>query len=96
MADNVLGRFKLNVFGGFNRKDVIEYIESIYSEISDSERENRELRARYESLEMQLDRAEKMLKKYEAGTACDDDVPAADVSGKRRVKVRRRTDAEAE
>jgi len=54
MVNNMSGHFKSNVLGGFNRRDVIAYIEEIYKKINERERENMELRTRNETLEERL------------------------------------------
>jgi len=54
MVNNMSGRFKLSVLGGFNRRDVITYIEEIYKKINERERENMELRTQNETLEEKL------------------------------------------
>lgn len=49
------GNFKGRVFGGFNRKDVIDYIESLAAERNDLALENRKLSGRVEALEEKLE-----------------------------------------
>ncbi len=48
------GNFKSRVFGGFNRQDVIGYIESLAKERNDLKRENGALRGKVEALEDRL------------------------------------------
>lgn len=52
------GNFKGRVFGGFNRHDVIDYIEKLAGERNDLLRENQKLQGRIEALEERLERAE--------------------------------------
>lgn len=48
------GNFKSRVFGGFNRHDVIGYIEALAKERNDLKRENVALRGKVEALEDRL------------------------------------------
>ena len=48
------GQFRGNVFGGFNRKDVLAYITSVYEELDHVQAENEMLRERYEEMESVL------------------------------------------
>lgn len=48
------GNFKSRVFGGFNRRDVIGYIEALAKERNDLKRENGALRGKLEALEDRL------------------------------------------
>lgn len=52
------GNFKSRVFGGFNRRDVIGYIETLARERNDLARENQSLRGRIEALEERLSELE--------------------------------------
>ena len=52
------GNFKGRVFGGFNRHDVIDYIEKLAGERNDILRENQKLQGRIDALEERLERAE--------------------------------------
>ena len=51
MGKKEAGRFRGKLFGGFNRKDVLAYIASVYSELEQAQIENEELRARCEEFE---------------------------------------------
>lgn len=48
------GNFKGRVFGGFNRHDVIDYIETLAAERNELSRENERLRGRVEAMEERL------------------------------------------
>lgn len=50
------GNFKSRVFGGFNRHDVIDYIETLAAERNELSRENERLRGQIDALEEGLDR----------------------------------------
>lgn len=52
------GNFKSRVFGGFNRHDVIDYIEGLARERNDLLRDNQNLRGKIEALEERLDAAQ--------------------------------------
>ena len=45
------GQFRGKMFGGFNRKDVLAYITSVYEELEHVQAENDILRERYEEIE---------------------------------------------
>ena len=49
------GNFKGRVFGGFNRHDVIDYIETLAAERNTLARENERLRGKIEALEERLE-----------------------------------------
>ena len=49
------GNFKSRVFGGFNRHDVIDYIETLATERNELSRENERLRGQVEALEERLE-----------------------------------------
>jgi hypothetical protein len=51
MSKREPGQFRGKVFGGFNRKDVLAYITSVYEELEHSQAENDMLRERYEEAE---------------------------------------------
>lgn len=51
------GNFKSRVFGGFNRHDVIDYIETLAAQRNSLSRDNERLRGRIESLEERLEEA---------------------------------------
>ena len=51
------GNFKGRVFGGFNRHDVIDYIETLATERNELSRENERLRGQVEALEERLEEA---------------------------------------
>lgn len=51
MAKKEPGRFRKNLFGGFNRKDVLTYIKSIYDELDQTQTENEALHQRCAELE---------------------------------------------
>lgn len=50
--------FRGNIVGGFNRRDVISFVEEIYQRMNAFEAENQALRERCEDLEEQLQKAE--------------------------------------
>lgn len=49
------GNFKGRVFGGFNRHDVIDYIETLAAQRNELSRDNEKLREQVEALEERLD-----------------------------------------
>lgn len=51
MSKREPGQFRGKVFGGFNRKDVLAYITSVYEELEHIQAENDILRERYEEVE---------------------------------------------
>ena len=51
MSKREPGQFRGNMFGGFNRKDVLAYITSVYEELEHIQAENDMLRERYEEAE---------------------------------------------
>jgi len=51
MSEREAGRFRGNLFGGFNRKDVLAYIASVYEELGYVHAENEMLRVRCEEME---------------------------------------------
>ena len=55
MSEREAGRFRGNLFGGFNRKDVLAYITSVYEELDYAQAENDMLRQRCDELEALLD-----------------------------------------
>jgi len=54
MSEREAGRFRGRLFGGFNRKDVLAYITSVYEELDYAQAENEMLRQRCEELEALL------------------------------------------
>ena len=50
--------FKISAVGGFNRKDVIEYIEQLLSQLEEERAENRRKDERIEDLERKLEQYE--------------------------------------
>ena len=51
MAKKEPGRFRKNIFGGFNRKDVLTYIKALYDELDQTQTENESLHQRCVDLE---------------------------------------------
>ena len=51
MAEKEPGRFRGNFLGGFNRKDVLTYIKSIYNDLDQAHMQNEDLRQRCIELE---------------------------------------------
>jgi len=59
MSKREEGRFRGNLFGGFNRKDVLTYITSIYGELEQTHMENEALHERCDQLENLLQNLDK-------------------------------------
>jgi len=59
MAKREPGRFRGNLFGGFNRRDVLAYITSVYDELEAYREENEALRERSAELENLLQNLDK-------------------------------------
>jgi len=64
MATREPGRFRRNLFGGFNRKDVLSYIKTIYEELDQNQGDNETLRQRCVELE-------NLIQNLQRGTAWD-------------------------
>ena len=59
MSKREPGKFRGTLFGGFNRKDVLTYIASVYEELEQSHEENEMLRERCNELENLLQNLDK-------------------------------------
>jgi len=59
MANREPGQFRKKIFGGFNRRDVLEHIKTLYTEIEQADSEKQTLRDRCEELENLLQNLEK-------------------------------------
>lgn len=51
MANKKVGNFRSNLFGGFNRKDVVDYIKQLHDKLTELEEDNEFLLGKLNSLE---------------------------------------------